>query len=217
METSLPDRTNVTTHRQARAQSHELLRRNVVEAASRLLIEEGPDALTVRRVAQSLDCSTKIIYTLFQGKDGLANALYLEGCARLRQEIETVKMASSPATYIHKLAWAYWTFALANPSYYGVMFDGTIPNFQPSPTSKQVMTDAFSAIVAIIAQYIDQDLLPREEPDALTRSLWAPLHGVASLYLLGHFPSLEEARWAYERTIQAIIASLSSHSPSSTS
>jgi len=217
METSLPEGFIVTTHRQARAHSHDLLRRNVVEAASRLLVEEGPDALTVRRVAQSLDCSTKIIYTLFHGKDGLANALYLEGCARLRQEIGAVKMASTPAAYLHELAWAYWTFALADPSYYGVLFGGTIPNFQPSPASKQVMTDAFSAIVAIMAQYMEQGLLLSEDSVALTRALWAPLHGVASLYLLGHFPSLEEARWAFERTIQAISASLNPQSPSSIS
>lgn len=217
METSLPERTSVTTHRQARAQSHELLRRNVVEAASRLLVEEGPDALTVRRVAQSLDCSTKIIYTLFHGKEGLANALYLEGCARLHQEIGAVKKASTPAAYIHDLAWAYWTFALAHPTYYGVLFDGAIPNFQPSLTSKQVLTDAFSAIVAIIAHYIEQGLMIREDPEALTRSLWAPLHGVASLYLLGHFPSLEEAQWAFERAVSALTTSLISNPPGNTS
>ena len=100
METTLPNRNYFTTHRQARAYGHELLRRNVVEAASHLLVEEGPEALTVRRVAQKLNCSTKIIYTMFQGKDGLANALYLEGCTRLSQAIERVPEAASPHTFV---------------------------------------------------------------------------------------------------------------------
>jgi len=208
METTLPKRNSVTTHRQARAYSNEILRRNVVEAASRLLVEEGPDALTVRRLAHELDCSTKIIYTMFHGKDGLANALYLEGCARLSQAIENVHQAGTPAAYIHDVAWAYWTFALANPSYYAVLFDGAIPRFQPSSTSKQTMTMAFESIVAIIQTYMQQDLLPAEDPGALTRALWAPLHGVVSLALLGHFPTLEEAKQAFERTVQALMTSL---------
>src|SRR6266851_6907176 len=43
METMLPNRNEFTTHQQARAYGHELLRRNVVEAASHLLVEEGPE------------------------------------------------------------------------------------------------------------------------------------------------------------------------------
>src|SRR5690348_17054545 len=90
METPLPVGNKIVTHQQAREYGHELLRRNVIEAASRLLMEEGAEALTVRRIAQMLSCSTKIIYTMFKGKDGLADALYLEGCTRLQQIIGQV-------------------------------------------------------------------------------------------------------------------------------
>ena len=48
----------ITTHRQMRTYSHELLHRNVVDAASRLLVQEGSDALTAWRIAQELECST---------------------------------------------------------------------------------------------------------------------------------------------------------------
>ena len=208
METKLPDRNNVTTHQQARAYGHELLRRNVVEAASYLLVEEGPEALTVRRVAERLNCSTKIIYTMFQGKDGLANALYLEGCTRLSQAIGRVPQAATPAAYVHEVAWAYWAFALANPSYYVVMFGGAIPNFRPSAISIQTTATALETIVRNLQAYMAQGLLPTDDPVVLTKALWAPFHGVVSLYLLGHFSTLEEAKGAFERTVQAIMASL---------
>ena len=213
METMLPNRNYFTTHQQARAYGHELLRRNVVEVAIHLLVEEEPEALTVRRVAQKLNCSTKIIYTMFQGKDGLANALYLEGCTRLSQAIERVPEAASPHTYVQQIALAYWTFALANPSYYALLFGGAIPRFQPSASSKQMMTMALEMVVRILQAYMTQGLLPVEDPVTLTRALWAPFHGVVSLYLLGHFSSFEEAKQAFERTVQAMIGSFGPGTP----
>lgn len=208
METTLPKRNKITTHWQAREQGHELLRRNVVEAASRLLVEEGPDALTVRRIARELECSTKIIYTLFQGKEGLADALYQEGCELLVHLVERVQWVSSPEAYITEVAWAYWTFALANPSYYTVMFCGAIPNFHPSTVSILATETAFETVVASMRQYMELGVLPTDDPVMVTKSLWAPLHGVVSLYLLGHFSTSEEAKEVFERTLQALIASL---------
>jgi|SRR5579859_113433 len=213
METTLPDRDSITTHWEARAYGHELLRRNVIDAASRLLVENGPEALTVRRVARELDCSTKIIYTMFQGKDGLADALYLEGSARLSHAIGEVQKASTPQAYVYEIALAYWAFALANPGYYAVMFGGAIPKFQPSATSIGSTMAALETIAGNLQDYMAQGLLPVEDPATLTKALWAPLHGVASLYLLGHFSSLEEAKRAFERTVQAIMATLGPAAP----
>lgn len=209
METPLPKKNAITPYHQAREHGQELLRRNVVEAASHLLVEEGADALTVRRVAEKLGSSTKVIYTMFKGKEGLADALYIEGCLRLGQVVGRVQRAATPAEYIHEVAWAYWTFALANPSYYMVMFGGAIPNFHPSTTSIDTTMTALETIVRTIRAYMEQKLLPPDDPVMVTKSLWAPLHGVVSLYLLGHFSTLEEAKDVFERTVQAVILLLS--------
>ncbi len=208
METTLPNQNDIATHRQVRAYGHELLRRNVIEAAGRLLREEGPNALTVRRVAKQLECSTKIIYTMFKGKDGLAEALYLEGCARLAQTISRVQKASTPGIYLQEVARAYWAFALANPSYYVVMFCGAIPNYHPSATSIRTTITALETVVGMLQQYREQGKLPIDDTVLVTKTLRAAVHGVVSLYLLGHFSSLEEAKDVCERTAQAIIASL---------
>src|SRR5262245_63011225 len=93
METLLPDSHNITTHQQARAQTREMLRRNAVDTASQILMHEGAGAITVRRIAQELDCSTKVIYTLFGSKEGLANELYREGFERLRYALGQVPLA----------------------------------------------------------------------------------------------------------------------------
>lgn len=213
METSLPEQNSIATHRQVRAYGHELLRRNVIEAACRLLREEGPESLTVRRVAQTLDCSTKIIYTMFKGKDGLADALYLEGCAHLAHTIAQVPKAATPAAYLRAIAWAYWTFTLAHPSFYLVMFCGAIPHYQPSVTSLHTTVTAFEVVIEMLQRYRNEEMLPANDDLALiTQAFWAALHGVASLHLLGHFASQEEATAVFGRTVEAMIRSLFSTS-----
>lgn len=208
METMLPDRNGITTHRQARAYGHELLRRNVIDAAAQLLREEGPEALTVRHVAETLDCSTKIIYTMFKGKDGLADALYMEGCSGLAQAMARVPKTATLAAYLRAVSWAYWTFALANPSYYMVMFGGAIPNYQPSATSIHATATAFEIVIEMFEHYREEKALLLNDPTLVTQTLWAALHGVVSLHLLGHLASPEEAKAVVERTVEAMIASL---------
>lgn len=212
METMLPDRNGIATHREVRAYGHELLRRNVIDAAARLLREEGPEALTVRRVAETLDCSTKIIYTMFKGKDGLADALYMEGCSALAQAMTRVPKAATPDAYLHAVALAYWTFALANPGYYLVMFGGAIPNYQPSATSIHATATAFEIVIEMLQRYREEKALPLNDLAPAIQALWAALHGVVSLHLLGHLASQEEAQAVFERTVEAMIASLVSTS-----
>lgn len=53
---------------ETRMQHSENLRQNIVHAAAALLQEHGPEAVTVRRVAERMECSTKIIYNLFGKK-----------------------------------------------------------------------------------------------------------------------------------------------------
>src|SRR4051812_23804404 len=70
-------------------------RRQVVEAAARVLAEDGPHGLSLRRIAAEAGGSTQIVYTLFGGKPGLADALYAEGFRRLAQAM-VGELAAAP-------------------------------------------------------------------------------------------------------------------------
>src|SRR5688572_18117224 len=96
-----------TPYAQAQAERTATLRRLLLDAASQLLLAEGPQALTMRRIAGEVGCSTTVLYTLFGDKHGLANALYLEGFARLRQRLEAVERGDDPLAYLGALGRAY--------------------------------------------------------------------------------------------------------------
>src|ERR1035437_9994322 len=114
--------------RQGQEDLRSALRQGMLDAATRLLTEEGPSSLTVRRVADAVNCSTTLLYSLFGGKDGLANELYLEGFARLKAAFEMIPASQRKKSdrlglsRILACARVYHDYAKRSPGYYMVMF-----------------------------------------------------------------------------------------------
>src|SRR3954470_6112423 len=107
-----------TAYAKARDRGSEAMQRALLDTASRLLVKEGPSALTMRRLAAAAGCSTTVLYTTFGGKDGIAEALYREGFARFAKRLAAVPPDKDPLTRLLALAYAYRDNALANPTYY---------------------------------------------------------------------------------------------------
>jgi AcrR family transcriptional regulator len=191
-------------HEALREDTRALLRRNLTDAADHILTTEGPNALTVRRIAEELNASTKVIYSLFGGKDGLANELYLEGCDRLRHYIEGVALANSVRDYVTGCCWAYWRFAIDNPSYYAVMFNNAIPQFQPKPENLANVATAFKILIQVLTQYQQSGKLPPHDPVEIVQVIWSPLHGVISLYVGQHFTK-DKAEELYGQLIEITV------------
>src|SRR6516162_218349 len=64
-------------------------------------------------------------------RGGSEHVLYINRCEQLRLALLNVPSAPTIEAYLLQVGWAYWSFALANRSYYSVMFCGAIPYFTP--------------------------------------------------------------------------------------
>jgi AcrR family transcriptional regulator len=182
-----------TPYQLAQRHGQEVLRRTVLDAASRLLVAEGPQALTMRRVAGAVGCSTTVLYTAFGSKDGLADALFREGFQRLRRRLEAVTPGDDPLARLRALAHAYRESALASRSYYGVMFQQAIPGFRPSAASLAAAGASLEVLTDAVRDCMDAGALRAGDPRAVAEVLWAAVHGAVSLELAGHFPDPEVA------------------------
>jgi AcrR family transcriptional regulator len=177
----------------AQRQGQDVLRRALLDAASRLLVTEGPQALTMRRVAAAVGCSTTVLYTAFGSKDGLADALFLEGFQRLRRRLEAVPSGGDPLARLRALADAYRDSALESRSYYGVMFQQAIPGYRPSAASLATAGASLEVLTDAVRACMDAGVLHAGDPRAVAEVLWAAVHGAVSLELAGHFPDPEVA------------------------
>lgn len=196
------------TYSAVRDQNQEALRQTVIGAAEHLLTSHGGEAVTVRRVAQQLDCSTTVIYNLFGSKDGLANALYLRGCQLLYAALVAVPQQAEPSRYLGALAWAYWDFAQQNPQYYAMMFSGGLPDFTPDTASLDDFKMAINLVVAVLERYRQAGLLAIDDPHLVAKMIWAAMHGVVHLFLAGNLDDPAVARALYERMITTVFGAL---------
>lgn len=164
-------------------------RRPVLEAAARLLAEEGPHGLSLRRIAAEAGGSTQLVYTLFGGKRGLADALYAEGFGRLAAACRAALAECPPPGDPERLVAigrAYRAFALAEPAFFAVMFGKAIPDFTPTmTTSGRCRATTFGSLVAEVQACLDAGTLVAESADELARLCWVTVHGVSALESAG--------------------------------
>ena len=174
-----------TPYREAYEAGRDAQRRVLLDAASALLESEGPDALTMRRIAAEVGCSTSVLYSSFGGKAGVAEALWLEGFARLHDALAAVD-AEEPLARLAAMGRAYRDSALANRSYYAVMFGRPIPGFEPSPAAYEQSLRPLHLLTDAVAACIEAGTMRPAEPAHVARVLWAAAHGAVSLELAGY-------------------------------
>ena len=164
-------------------------RRAVVEAAVRLLAEEGPHGLSLRRVAAEAGGSTQIVYTLFGGKPGLAEALYREGFTRLGLAMAAALEQAPPPGDPERLVAigrSYLAFAAEEPAFFAVMFGRPIPGFTPPRGTQHVGREAtFGVLVRTVQECLDAGTLTGGSAEDLARLCWLTVHGLASLDAAG--------------------------------
>jgi AcrR family transcriptional regulator len=175
-----------TPYGAAYAAGREAQRRVVLDAASAILEAEGPDALTMRRIAGAVGCSTSVLYTMFGGKAGVADALWREGFERLRVALAAVE-GDDPLSRLAAMGRAYRANALANRSYYSVMFARPIPRFEPSPDAYRESLRPLQLLIDAVADCVAAGVFRSDvDADHVARVLWAAAHGAVSLELAGY-------------------------------
>jgi AcrR family transcriptional regulator len=180
-------------------------RDSLLRAASQLLDEEGPDALTVRRIAAAAGVSTMGVYSRFGNKDGVVDALLCDGFEDLLTAMQSVPDTDDPLADLQASCVAYRAFALEHPTHYRIMFGGAVPGFEPSTACRATGQSGFAALVDRVQRCLDAGLLTGGTATEISASLWATSHGLVSLELFGHRPEVVVEDDPYERTVAAVI------------
>ncbi|MDR8414726.1 TetR/AcrR family transcriptional regulator [Nonomuraea sp. 3-1Str] len=166
--------------------SHDELRSRLLDVAVNLLVSDGPESLTMRRIASEAGCTTTVIYTMFGNREGLAEALYLEGFERFRRFLDAVPQRDNPFEYLSALGPAYRQACLAEPGYYSLMFERAIPGFEPSERARTLARAALNILDRVIADCISAGYLVPTQPRKIADALWAAAQGAVSLERAGH-------------------------------
>jgi len=136
--------TRIATRR-ARAQ------REILDAAWAVMAREGVAALSVREVARSVGIRQQSLTYYYPTKQALLDALFADGFADLRQRFDALPASTDPVEGVVDVAIAFVDHCVARPAAYHLMFQGTVPGFEPSEESHAVALTVLDELLERLA------------------------------------------------------------------
>jgi AcrR family transcriptional regulator len=162
-------------------------RERILDAARELFVAEGYDGVSMREVAEKIEYSPTAIYVHFKDKEQLFLELCHSDFRRLAESFAQFAQTPDPVERLRRIGQAYIDFGLKNPNHYRLMF--MTPHPQVPEEAKEEMgkgnpeEDAYAFLRQTIEEALAAGLFREELKDAdlLAQTLWAGVHGVASL------------------------------------
>jgi AcrR family transcriptional regulator len=165
-------------------------REEIVDAAQGLLEREGPEALTMRRVAAVLGIKAPSLYKQITGKAELEAALQ----ARALQQQAT---AFAEASDLSEMAAAYRRWALDHPQLYQLL---TRRPLDRTRVAAELEAAAAAPLLSVCHNDIDR-----------ARALWGVAHGLVDLELARRFPADADIDRVWSVAIAAFSAGAADH------
>jgi AcrR family transcriptional regulator len=159
-------------------------REEILVAARELMLEVGPEALSLRQVARRADFSPAALYTYFASRDELVATLFAESFERLDAYLRRVPTDLPLRERVVELGMAYMDFARDNPMDLRCVLIATPQEGLPSSSGTALGLSAMRLISEPFREAMQQGLLgtdPMLGPAELAYACWALVHGMVSI------------------------------------
>jgi AcrR family transcriptional regulator len=157
----------------------------IARAATELLSEEGPDALSIRRIASRAKVAPMTVYNRFGSKQGVVDSLFVKGFQQLEAVMNEFGKTGSIETDMVSASQAYRNFAVSNPTLYALMFSRAVPDYEPSEQAALAASNTFQGLVNAFAPWIEQGEIEDGDPVEIAQRIWEVQHGAVMLELHG--------------------------------
>ncbi len=161
------------------------LKELILKTAKDILVKNGQDGLSIRKIASIVEYSPATIYLYFKDKDEILHELMEVGFKMMGSYMKHISPEMSPIERIHKTGEAYIKFGLENKDWYDLMFNSEKPMkhiFDCGAEWNEGM-NMFNFLVLNCEQAIKENNLTNLEPQILALQLWSTVHGLVNLTL----------------------------------
>ncbi|MDF2938301.1 MAG: TetR family transcriptional regulator [Paenibacillaceae bacterium] len=152
----------------------------ILQAAVRMIDEEGVAALTLASLAQRLEIRPPSLYNHVAGLPDIRRLLSLHGLEELRSALLHAAFGRAGEAAIRAMAAAYLAFARAHPGLYEL-------TLHPPGTEDAERAKAARDIVNLVIRALEAYHLDDDASIHAARALRSLLHGFASLERQGGF------------------------------
>jgi AcrR family transcriptional regulator len=124
-------------------------RRKILDAAWQVAREQGLAALTLREVAARVGFRAPSLYSHFESKHAIYDAMFGESWTEFLEFTRGVTLPDSPRAALHQIARTFFDFATADLARHQLMNQRIIPGFTPS-------SESYAPAVAAMSELVDR-------------------------------------------------------------
>lgn len=135
-----------TPLRDRRAERRQATKDEILAAAWELVREHGLAALSLRDIARQVGMQAPSLYSYFDSKNDIYDAMYAQGCREYVAGELLVPLTGDLLTDLKAGLRFFVDFCTEDPARYQLLFQRTIPGFEPSPASFGISVEGFEAM-----------------------------------------------------------------------
>ena len=179
------------THGRSRQERHQEAKQAILQAARTLILEKGPERLSLREVARRSEYSPANLYEYFDSKDDLIAAVAAESLARLSTYLRRVATELPPPLRVVEIGLAYVRFARENPHHFRLIFI-QLTSQRTAPDEPVRAGSPYEIVRQVVQDGVEQGVFMARTDygiEEMAYGIWVIVHGMAMLQLthLQHF------------------------------
>ena len=178
-----------------RAREKEAVRQSILDAALEIMVAEGFEGLSLRRIAEKIEYAPSTIYLYFKDKVEIVDTLCADVFRAMADALtQATSSVEDPVECLRRGLRCYVDFGTAHPAQYVILLCQPLPEIhstEPTDGSEAGMR-CFQILVDAVQAGIDAGRLRQAPVQLVSQSLWVSLHGLTSLMITHsrdpHFP-----------------------------
>lgn len=184
----------------------------LLDTAEDLIAEHGPQALSVRGLADTAGTSTRAVYSLFGSKAGLLAALATRLFEMLAAAVDATPRTADPvADIITASLDGFRRVALEHPALYRLVFLQVVPDLELGQPFTDAADAAFGRLEELLHRLGTTSGLLGHSPGQAARTVHALTEGLATMELRGGLRRDAEETW--RNALDALLRGLTATVP----
>jgi AcrR family transcriptional regulator len=182
----------------------------IANAALSILENEGPEAVSMRRVAQAVGITPMAIYHHFPSREALLNTITNREFARLLSFIQAHPLSGGVEDRLLAVMAGYVDYAFAQPRVFDFIFSRPRPGARQFPKDFRARrSPTLNPVADLLEAEMKKGSLKKDDIWEVAFALWAHVHGYIMLYRAGRVAlSEKEFRKLLHRSIRRFLHGL---------
>ena len=186
-----------------RARHKEGIREEILDAARTLIVREGYEHVSIRKIAEKVEYAPGTIYLYFHDKAEILDRICEETFSKLAKRMAAINRdPANPLDGLRRGLRTYIQFGIDNPHHYIVAF--VQARQMPQESQPKAGQRCFDKLREAVSRCVEAGLLNCQDVEEVAQAIWAGAHGVTTLLITCSFPFIEQNR-LIDRVVHILI------------